>query len=234
MFHRLGHFKSVGVLKGDKVKKGQLIGTLGTGNGQWSGHLHYDIPINKLSNWTAYVFGLTKDQVKKAYADPAPFRKIVLPSFDHFGWKYLEYATYGTKKCYHPGEDLNGPGAGNADVGLPIYSPCDGEVVYCYNGTGTNAGWGKLAVIQEAEPKSKITIQYKNEPEEPQKPAEPSKPIEAPKPLETAKSEEIALLEKPIETNTQTKTQETPPNQSNVWDLIINLIKKLYEYISKK
>lgn len=148
-YFRFGHCKDVFVKKGDKVTKGQKIATVGTGNGQWSAHLHLDVFIKKLASWTAYNFGWTKDETNAVYIDPTPYIKIVLPSFDHYGWRFLEWAKYGLKYCFHPGVDLNGKGAGNADIGDPIYSACDGEVVYCYDDQDKNGGWGKLIVIQE-------------------------------------------------------------------------------------
>lgn len=148
-YYRYGHAKEVFVKTGDTVKKGQKIGTIGDGNGQWSSHLHFDIPKKNLQTWTNYVFGMTKNAVRNLYADPAEFRKTVYPLFDHFGWQYLEKANYSGKYCYHPGEDLNGKGAGHSDKGTPFYSATNGIVVYCYAGTGSNAGWGKLIVIQE-------------------------------------------------------------------------------------
>lgn len=148
-YYRYGHAKEVFVKTGDTVKKGQKIGTIGDGNGQWSSHLHFDIPKKNLQTWTNYVFGMTKNAVRNLYADPAEFRKTVYPLFDHFGWQYLEKANYSGKYCYHPGEDLNGKGAGHSDKGTPFYSATNGIVVYCYTGTGSNGGWGKLIVIQE-------------------------------------------------------------------------------------
>ena len=151
MYYRYGHEKDVFVKVGDRVKKGSKIGTVGTGNGQYinAAHCHFDIPRKKLAKWTDYVFGMTSKQVEDLYADPQEYRDTVAPWFDHMGWMYLEYATYGSKTCYHPGEDLNGKGGGDSDLGLPLYSACDGEVVYVYDGTGTNGGWGKLIVIEE-------------------------------------------------------------------------------------
>lgn len=149
-FHRFGHMDKVLVKEGDNIKKGQKLGTVGTGNNQFSAHLHYDRPYKTLPKWTGFVFGMTKDQVRQSYLDSRDLEAVVFPAFHHYGWRYLELATYGTKKCYHPGGDLNGIGAGNADLGMPFFSPCDGKVVYCYAGTGTNGGWGKLLVIEEA------------------------------------------------------------------------------------
>ena len=163
MFFRAGHNLKHFVVLGQKVKKGDLLASVGTGNGQYSSHLHADFPKEKLSSWTEYVFGISKEGVKHLYADPQPYRKIAFPSYDHMGWGYLEYATYGTKHCYHPGEDWNGKGGGNADLGQPIYAPFDGEVVYIYDGTGTNGGWGKLLVLKEVKTEVAPTPQISTE-----------------------------------------------------------------------
>jgi len=138
--------QNVLVKEGDFVVKHQELGTVGTGNGQFSAHLHHDIPKKKLTPWTKYVTGMTKEQVCAAYDDPTPFIKTIFPKFSHYGYKYLDPIGGGK---YHPGVDLNGPGAGNSDLGLPFYSPVNGRVVYCYSGGGSNGGWGKLLVIEE-------------------------------------------------------------------------------------
>jgi len=152
---RYGHCKDIFVKVGDTIKKGQKIATVGTGNGQWSAHLHFDLKDEAFTSPIGYVFGWTKEEVEQTFPDPTEYIKTVFPEFDHYGWKYLELADYSGKKCYHPGVDLNGPGAGNADFGDPIYSACDGKVVYCYDGAEHNGGWGKLLIIEEikVEPK---------------------------------------------------------------------------------
>jgi len=234
MFQRHGHLKDVFVKVGDKVKKGQKIGTVGNGNGQYinASHDHADFPVQKLASWTAYVFGWTKEEVKKIYADPKQFRSICAPWFDHLGWGYLEYATYGSKKCYHPGEDWNGKGSGDSDYGLPIYSAFDGEVVYLYNGTGTNGGWGKLLVIEE-KTSPKIELQNTETPKD----LNITKPV---KPQETTISEEITLLENNIETSNDEKTPKTYQDFTNiknqlqdVLDIIVYYLKKLINLIFK-
>ena len=149
MWHRFGHMQNVLVKDGDTVNKGQQLGTIGTGNGAFSAHLHYDIFREKPKSWTSYVYGMTKEQVKAFYEDPTALNLIVFPKFHHYGWEYLDRIVSGGKVGYHPGNDLNGPGAGNADLGLPFFSPCDGKIVYCYAGSGRNGGWGKLVCLEE-------------------------------------------------------------------------------------
>ena len=154
-FFRYAHCDSLLVKEGDIVEIAQPIGTVGTGNGQWSAHLHFDKITKRLASWTNYVFGMTENDVKAIYADPTPDMKTVFPEFYHYGYKYLEFANYGTasapKNCFHSGIDLNGKGAGNADLGDPIYSACYGKVVYAYNGADANGGWGKMIVVEQME-----------------------------------------------------------------------------------
>jgi len=149
MYHRYGHAKDLLVKVGDKVSQGQKIGTIGKGGvNNFSAHLHYDIPKNKLSVWTAFVIGKSKEWVKENYLDPEPYKYIVMPDYTHEGYGYLDDAQYPGGKAYHPGDDLNS-GAGDSDLGRPFYSATDGVVVYAYNENGSNNGWGKLLVIEE-------------------------------------------------------------------------------------
>lgn len=159
-FHRFGHAAKLYVKEGDKVKQGQALGTVGDGNGNYpnAAHVHYDRPAKELDPWWSFVFGLTKDQVRKTYLDSRDLDHQVLKPMHHYGWRYLELATYGTRKCYHPGSDCNGPGGGNSDYGKEFYSPVDGKVVFCYAGPTKFHGWGKLLVIKEAKKDEEIDI----------------------------------------------------------------------------
>ena len=56
---------------------------------------------------------------------------------DHYGWEWLDW----TGTVYHPGDDYNGPGSGNADCGLPIYAVATGTVRHVNLG-----GWGTLVI----------------------------------------------------------------------------------------
>lgn len=230
-YFRYGHAKDVFVKVGDTVEKGQKIATVGTGNGQWSAHLHFDIPLKDLKSWIGYVFGWTKDEVKKEYADPAPYIKTVFPEYDHMGWDYLEYADYSGKKCYHPGKDLNGPGAGNADIGDSIYSACKGKVIYCYSGLDKNAGWGKLIVIQEIEEKPIIAS----------KPEELKNPENEPKnelPIKEDPPEMITGYDKASgEIKTAPTYQELtdPKNQSKqVFEDLLYLVKVIFNKLKNE
>ena len=149
MYYRLGHCEPQ-VKEGDTVKKGQQVATNGTGNGQWAAHCHFDIFKEKPSAWTNFVVGWTKEQVEAVYADPRGLEKTVMPTFDHYGYEWLQDAYYSGKHAFHSGIDLNGKGSGDADLGDPLCSPVDGVVVFVHQGTDSNGGWGDMVVIEES------------------------------------------------------------------------------------
>jgi hypothetical protein len=223
-YFRYGHMDKVFVKKGDIVRKGDKIATVGNGNGQYKGasHLHLDIPTKKLKTWTSYVFGYSKKKVAEIYADPKEYRKIVAPWFDHFGWEYLQLATYGTRKCYHPGEDLNGKGSGDSDFGLPIYSACDGEVVYCYDGNDSNGGWGKLLVVDKRNDIKETVTVYTDEKQttstapinESVIPVEVELPEPSVEPLESPVTNDTSQMES--DTNSSTNETQSANNGSTV------------------
>lgn len=149
MYYRLGHCEPQ-VKEGDQVKKGQQVATNGTGNGQWAAHCHFDIFKEKPSSWNDFVIGWTKEQVTSTYADPRGLEKMVMPTFDHYGYEWLQDAYYSGKHAFHSGIDLNGKGSGDADLGDPLCSPVDGTVVHVHKGTDSNGGWGDMVVIEES------------------------------------------------------------------------------------
>lgn len=150
-YYRYGHVDRILVKVGDKVKKGQKIAKNGTGNGQWYAHCHFDILTYKPNAFTEFCVGKSKEWVKEHYANPKGLEKIIMPTFHHLGYGWLEDAQYSGGHAFHPGLDLNGAGSGNADLDDPIHSATNGEVVYVYSGTGKNGGWGDMIVIEEKE-----------------------------------------------------------------------------------
>lgn len=201
-YFRYGHVDNVKVKVGDKVKKWQQIADNGTGNGQWSAHCHFDILTYKPDAWTNFVIGQTKQWVKDHYADPTGLEKVVLPTFDHYGYKWLEYADYSGGKAYHSGIDLNGKGGGNSDLGDPIHSACDGKVVYVYSGTGKNSGWGDMVVIEE----TKDTTDWKKKYEEAQEIIEETR-------------NECARLQKQLDDFDVSRLRELIPMQADITTL---------------
>ncbi|MEF3694032.1 MAG: peptidoglycan DD-metalloendopeptidase family protein, partial [Candidatus Cloacimonadota bacterium] len=67
-------------------------------------------------------------------------------SSDGDGWyNAQDYLNYYSGYGYHLGEDWNGEGGGNTDLGQPVYASSNGTVVYRGNG-GT--GWGNVIIIR--------------------------------------------------------------------------------------
>lgn len=143
LFH-YAHLKDCLVKVGDRVKGGQQIGNLGK-SGTSSAHLHFEIQ-KVFRTYTAYTKGLTREKVLEYYQDPRPYEKIVFPLQDHYGWEWLSDIGGGQ---LHPGIDLNGKGAGDSDLGLPVYSGCDGRVEF----VGFTEGWGNHIFINREESK---------------------------------------------------------------------------------
>jgi murein DD-endopeptidase MepM/ murein hydrolase activator NlpD len=139
LYHRLAHFRDTPAVKtGQWVHRGDLLGYCGLSGSTSGPHCHYDISNRKMPFWWSYTRGMSLQQVKAAWVDPAPYIRGDIPmpnTFPRAGWQYLQYVKNGA--YYHPGMDLNGIN----DFGKPVYSPVDGRVVAVF---GTS--WAKNAL----------------------------------------------------------------------------------------
>ena len=70
---RYAHLQRRNVEVGNVVREGQLIGTVGATGGNWGPHLHWDVIIKKLNNWTDYTNGFTQEKLLEYYTDPLEF-----------------------------------------------------------------------------------------------------------------------------------------------------------------
>lgn len=135
------------VKKGDKVKKGDYIGEIGTANGKWLAHLHLSVSEGlSVAEIRAYVNGWSKPEVQKYYKNPKDLfsgKDLFDQPIDegNLGYDWLQW--YG--EGYHPAVDYNGLGGGNTDYGYKIKSPFDGEIIESADWRG---GWGKCVVLQ--------------------------------------------------------------------------------------
>ncbi len=224
-YWRYGHLSSINIKVGDQVKRGDLIGHMG-GTGGWLSHLHLDCFKVKPTQWTNYVIGKSIEFVEENYDNPGPYVTPTIPTlFDHPGYGWLEKANYSGKPAYHSGIDINGPGAGNADLGQPIYSVCDGEVKFIYDGTEANGGWGKLIIIKEqfGKKEDEIPEPEKNQSEESSDlPSNSSsEPVNTPEDTST-----------PIQQNDELKNDlnASQDNQFNLINMMSKLKDKLQGY----
>lgn len=75
-YTRYGHMQNVRVEVGDRVKRGQQIGEIGTGGGRYIAHLHYDVsPTTILELRPGDWPGLDLARLQKTYADPLIFTR---------------------------------------------------------------------------------------------------------------------------------------------------------------
>ena|SRR3990167_2203857 len=154
-FHHIAHVQSFEkfVKKGVRIRRGDLICKVGKTGTKYA-HCHYEVTYQKPDTWTQYTAPggrvLTKEQVMARYADPNKWidktKNIPCKYGNLNGYEYLD-VIYPRTGQLHPGVDIN-DGAGDQDMGNPIYSPCDGEVVYIGLDEG---GWGSHIWIKEDE-----------------------------------------------------------------------------------
>lgn len=150
--HHLAHFDELIVRKGQKVKRGQLLGYLGTTGASNGPHVHYEIMRHKPDNWNIYTQGMTKEEVEATYLDPRlkyiDTLENIPCAYDRFtGYSWLSKTSGGV---YHPGVDMNHGKDGWADYRSPVLAPCDGEIVYEKHDGKYNHGWGNHCWIEEA------------------------------------------------------------------------------------
>jgi murein DD-endopeptidase MepM/ murein hydrolase activator NlpD len=150
MFHHLAHFDSLTIKEGQEVRRGQLIGYVGTTGASTAPHLHYEVKHTKPDSWRAYTQGMSREDVARAYADPEHYidnKKYIPARYDRFsGYSFLDKIQGST--MIHPGIDINSGKDGWADFRQPVLAPCDG-VVLKVETDGRNGGWGNHVWIEE-------------------------------------------------------------------------------------
>ena len=152
MFHHLAHLDQVTISKHDRIKRGQLIGYVGTTGASTAPHLHYEVTKEKPASWTQYTAGMTRDEVAERYTDPERYidaSKHIPAKYDRFtGYAYLQKIN--GKNQYHPGVDINSGKDGWADFRQPVLAPVDGNIIFL-DTDGSNGGWGNHFWIEEFE-----------------------------------------------------------------------------------
>ncbi len=80
IWSQYAHCDKMVVKEGDKVRRGQKIGTIGKGAGKrWPAHLHFEI---RLADVKPNAWGWTRSQVVQRYARPTQFIKANRPGMD--------------------------------------------------------------------------------------------------------------------------------------------------------
>jgi murein DD-endopeptidase MepM/ murein hydrolase activator NlpD len=161
-WHHLAHLEETPqVMEREWVKRGDLIGYIGSSGASTGPHLHYEIMKSKPWSWHQYVHGMSYSKVKELYENPAPFIKDDIPAENNqprSGYGFMQYVRSSRGGYWHPGIDVNSLN----DYGKPIYSPVEGRVQFVEdvswfkNKWGRwfkstyNKGWGRHIWIEEA------------------------------------------------------------------------------------
>src|SRR5438132_11622173 len=88
-----------------------------------------------------------------AFQIPSPFELASLPAATRFDFPLgsehgaLAYNAQRFTENYHLGDDLNGIGGENSDLGDPIYAVANGRVLLARDG---GAGWGNVIIVLHA------------------------------------------------------------------------------------
>jgi murein DD-endopeptidase MepM/ murein hydrolase activator NlpD len=74
MYSRYGHVNTIGVQVGQRVARGQQIGTIGNAFGRYAYHLHFDLsPTTILEQKPEHWPGKNREALLKNYVDPRDF-----------------------------------------------------------------------------------------------------------------------------------------------------------------
>src|SRR5690349_18719189 len=88
-----------------------------------------------------------------AFQVPSPFELASLPAATRFDFPLgsehgaLTYNAQRFTENHHLGDDLNGIGGENSDLGDPIYAVADGRVLLARDG---GSGWGNVVIVLHA------------------------------------------------------------------------------------
>ena len=88
-----------------------------------------------------------------AFQIPSPFELASLPAAKRFDFPLgsehgaVSYIAQRFTENHHLGDDLNGIGGENSDLGDPIYAVADGRVLLARDG---GAGWGNVIIVLHA------------------------------------------------------------------------------------